>query len=163
MVFGADGAFSRTVIELQRQSMSQLFERILNYWLQRLNIPANADGSPKLDKTRSYWPRGELHAECLNLEVLLYFIYAFLGEELFDLLKERKCLFLKLILSRFNDVIPELVEDFLKNPTYIGNNEMFSLEFYGDKVSSDRGYLSCNVPFMVKKLNAGFEDISDFV
>jgi hypothetical protein len=38
----------------------QLFTRILNIGYKELNIPANADGSHKLDKKLFHiWPRGE--------------------------------------------------------------------------------------------------------
>jgi kynurenine 3-monooxygenase len=60
MVFGADGAFSRIRHRMQRQSMFNYSQEFLNMGYKELNIPANADGTHKLDKNSFHiWPRGE--------------------------------------------------------------------------------------------------------
>jgi kynurenine 3-monooxygenase len=60
MVFGADGAFSRIRHRMQRQSMFNYSQEFLNIGYKELNIPANPDGSHKLDKNSFHiWPRGE--------------------------------------------------------------------------------------------------------
>ena len=58
MVFGADGAFSRIRHRMQRQSMFNYSQEFLNLGYKELNIPANADGTHKLDKNSLHiWPR----------------------------------------------------------------------------------------------------------
>ena len=59
LTFGADGAFSRIRHKMQRQSMFNYSQEFLNIGYKELNIPANADGSHKLDKNSLHiWPRG---------------------------------------------------------------------------------------------------------
>jgi 2-polyprenyl-6-methoxyphenol hydroxylase-like FAD-dependent oxidoreductase len=57
--FGADGAFSRIRHQYATPKHVWLFPRILTIGYKELNIPANADGTHKLDKNFHIWPRGE--------------------------------------------------------------------------------------------------------
>jgi kynurenine 3-monooxygenase len=60
MVFGADGAFSRIRHRMQRQSMFDYSQEFLKIGYKELNIPANPDGTHKLDPNSFHiWPRGE--------------------------------------------------------------------------------------------------------
>ena len=50
LVFGADGAFSRIRHRMQRQSMFNYSQEFLQLGYKELHIPANPDGTHKLDK-----------------------------------------------------------------------------------------------------------------
>ena len=59
IVFGSDGAFSRIRHKMQRQSRFDYSQEFLNTGYKELNIPANSDGTHKLDKNSLHiWPRG---------------------------------------------------------------------------------------------------------
>jgi kynurenine 3-monooxygenase len=90
MVFGADGAESPSNATPKHV---QLLTRILNIGYKELNIPANPDGSHKLDKNSFIFPLREHMLIALpNLDgsFTCNFIYAFEGEILS--LKEEKML-----------------------------------------------------------------------
>lgn len=59
LTFGADGAFSRIRHKMQRQSMFNYSQEFLEIGYKELHIPANNDGSHKLEKSALHiWPRG---------------------------------------------------------------------------------------------------------
>ena len=59
LTFGADGAFSRIRHRMQRQSMFDYSQEFMKMGYKELHIPANADGSHKLNKNALHiWPRG---------------------------------------------------------------------------------------------------------
>jgi kynurenine 3-monooxygenase len=166
MVFGADGAFSRIRHRMQRQSMFNYSQEFLNIGYKELNIPANADGSHKLDKNSFHiWPRGEYMLIALpNLDgsFTCTLFMPFEGENSFDLLKERKDVvsFFETNFPDSIDVIPELAEDFFKNPTSTLVTMKCFPWTYGDKVALIGDACHAIVPFYGQGMNAGFEDIS---
>ena len=123
MVFGADGAFSRIRHKMQRQSMFNYSQEFLNIGYKELNIPANPDGTHKLDKKSLHiWPRGNFMLMALaNLDgsftCTLFMPHD--GENSFESIKSKEQL-VGFFANHFPDtkeVIPNLVEDFFKNPT----------------------------------------------
>ena len=166
MVFGADGAFSRIRHRMQRQSMFNYSQEFLNIGYKELNIPANPDGSHKLDKNSFHiWPRGEYMLIALpNLDgsFTCTLFMPFEGENSFDLLKERKDVvtFFETNFPDSIDVIPELAEDFFKNPTSTLVTMKCFPWTYGDKVALIGDACHAIVPFYGQGMNAGFEDIS---
>ena len=59
LTFGADGAFSRIRHRMQRQSMFDYSQEFMKMGYKELHIPANSDGSHKLNKNALHiWPRG---------------------------------------------------------------------------------------------------------
>src|SRR5690606_37300391 len=59
-VFGADGAFSRVRHKMQRRSRFDYSQEFIDVGYKELTIPANPDGSHKLDKNSFHiWPRGK--------------------------------------------------------------------------------------------------------
>jgi kynurenine 3-monooxygenase len=166
MVFGADGAFSRIRHRMQRQSMFNYSQEFLNIGYKELNIPANPDGSHKLDKNSFHiWPRGEYMLIALpNLDgsFTCTLFMPFEGENSFDLLKERKDVvsFFEINFPDSIDVIPELAEDFFKNPTSTLVTMKCFPWTYGDKVALIGDACHAIVPFYGQGMNAGFEDIS---
>ena len=166
LVFGADGAFSRIRHRMQRQSMFNYSQEFLNIGYKELNIPANSDGSHKLDeKSLHIWPRGNFMLMALaNLDgsftCTLFMPHD--GENSFESLKTKEQL-VDFFAQHFPDtkeVIPNLVEDFFKNPTsYLVTMKCFPWT-YSDKVALIGDACHAIVPFYGHGMNAGFEDIT---
>jgi kynurenine 3-monooxygenase len=166
MVFGADGAFSRIRHRMQRQSMFNYSQEFLNIGYKELNIPANPDGTHKLDKNSFHiWPRGEYMLIALpNLDgsFTCTLFMPFEGENSFDSLKEVKDVenFFEKNFPDSIEVIPMLTEDFFKNPTSTLVTMKCFPWTYGDKVALIGDACHAIVPFYGQGMNAGFEDIS---
>jgi kynurenine 3-monooxygenase len=166
MVFGADGAFSRIRHRMQRQSMYNYSQEFLDTGYKELNIPANPDGSYKLDKNSLHiWPRGKYMLIALpNLDgsFTCTLFMPFEGENSLASLKDRPAVenFFKENLPDTIDVIPELAEDFFKNPTStLVTMKCFPWTFE-DKVALVGDACHAIVPFYGQGMNAGFEDIT---
>jgi kynurenine 3-monooxygenase len=166
IVFGADGAFSRIRHRMQRQSMFNYSQEFLNMGYKELNIPANSDGTHKLDKNSFHiWPRGDYMLIALpNLDgsFTCTLFMPFEGENSFDLLKDRKEVeaFFEKNFPDSIDVIPRLAEDFFNNPTSTLVTMKCYPWTYEDKVALIGDSCHAIVPFYGQGMNAGFEDIS---
>jgi kynurenine 3-monooxygenase len=166
LVFGADGAFSRIRHRMQRQSMFNYSQEFLNIGYKELNIPANKDGSHKLDKNSFHiWPRGEYMLIALpNLDgsFTCTLFMPFEGDNSFELLKERKdvTVFFEKNFPDSIEVIPNLCEDFFKNPTSTLVTMKCFPWTYEDKVALIGDACHAIVPFYGQGMNAGFEDIT---
>lgn len=166
MVFGADGAFSRIRHRMQRQSMFNYSQEFLNTGYKELNIPANADGTHKLDKYSLHiWPRGKYMLIALpNLDgsFTCTLFMPFEGENSFASLTNRaevEAFFTKNLPDTI-DVIPKLTEDFFNNPTStLVTMKCFPWTFE-DKVALIGDACHAIVPFYGQGMNAGFEDIT---
>ena len=166
LTFGADGAFSRVRHRMQRQSMFNYSQEFLEIGYKELHIPANADGSHKLDKNSLHiWPRGKFMLMALaNLDgtftCTLFMPHD--GENSFESLKTTEQL-VEFFANHFPDtkeVIPDLIEDFFKNPTsYLVTMKCFPWTF-SDKVALIGDACHAIVPFYGHGMNAGFEDIT---
>jgi kynurenine 3-monooxygenase len=166
MVFGADGAFSRIRHRMQRQSMFNYSQEFLDTGYKELNIPANADGTHKLDKNSFHiWPRGNYMLIALpNLDgsFTCTLFMPFEGENSFAALTDRKEVevFFEKNFPDSIDVIPKLAEDFFKNPTStLVTMKCFPWTFE-DKVALVGDACHAIVPFYGQGMNAGFEDIT---
>jgi kynurenine 3-monooxygenase len=165
-VFGADGAFSRIRHRMQRQSMFDYSQEFLEIGYKELHIPANPDGSHKIDKNSLHiWPRGEFMLMALaNLDgsFTCTLFMPFKGQNSFESLKDEKIL-LDFFAEFFPDtetVIPDLVRDFFKNPTsYLVMMKCFPWT-YSDKVALIGDSSHAIVPFYGHGMNSGFEDIT---
>lgn len=166
MVFGADGAFSRIRHRMQRQSMFDYSQEFLKIGYKELNIPANPDGTHKLDPNSFHiWPRGEYMLIALpNLDgsFTCTLFMPFEGENSLEQLKD-----IKLVEAFFAknfpdaiDVIPKLAEDFFKNPTSTLVTMKCFPWAYEDKIALIGDACHAIVPFYGQGMNAGFEDIS---
>ena len=166
IVFGADGAFSRIRHRMQRQSMFNYSQEFLNTGYKELNIPANADGSHKLDKNSLHiWPRGEYMLIALpNLDgsFTCTLFMPFEGENSIDSLKTEEDVksFFEKNLPDTVDVISNLTKDFFENPTStLVTMKCFPWTFE-DKVALIGDACHAIVPFYGQGMNAGFEDIT---
>ncbi len=166
MIFGADGAFSRIRHRMQRQSMFNYSQEFLNVGYKELNIPANADGTHKLDQNSFHiWPRGEYMLIALpNLDgsFTCTLFMPFEGENSFDSLTDRKMVaaFFETNFPDSIDVIPKLAEDFFENPTSTLVTMKCFPWTYEDKVALIGDACHAIVPFYGQGMNAGFEDIT---
>ena len=165
-VFGADGAFSRIRHRMQRQNRFDYSQEFLNTGYKELNIPANADGTHKLDKNSFHiWPRGDYMLIALpNLDgsFTCTLFMPFEGENSFTALTDRQKVvdFFEKNFPDAIDVIPKLAEDFFKNPT----STLVTMKCYPwtfeDKVALIGDACHAIVPFYGQGMNAGFEDIT---
>jgi kynurenine 3-monooxygenase len=166
MVFGADGAFSRIRHRMQRQSMFDYSQEFLKIGYKELNIPANLDGSHKLDPNSFHiWPRGEYMLIALpNLDgsFTCTLFMPFEGENSLEELKDIKLVeaFFAKNFPDATDVIPKLAEDFFKNPTSTLVTMKCFPWAYEDKIALIGDACHAIVPFYGQGMNAGFEDIS---
>lgn len=165
-VFGADGAFSRIRHRMQRQSMFNYSQEFMEIGYKELHIPANADGSHKIDKNSLHiWPRGNFMLMGLaNLDgsFTCTLFMPFEGDNSFEQLKDEKTLvdFFAEFFPDTKEVIPDLVEDFFKNPTsYLVMMKCFPWT-HSDKVALIGDSAHAIVPFYGHGMNAGFEDIT---
>ena len=166
IVFGADGAFSRVRHRMQRQNMFNYSQEFLPIGYKELNIPANDDGTHKLDKNSLHiWPRKDFMLIALpNLDgsFTCTLFLPFEGEYSFEKLKDKEALqqFFATHFPSTKDVIPKLVEDFFKNPT----SSLVTMKCYPwtyeDKVALIGDACHAIVPFYGHGMNAGFEDIT---
>jgi len=165
-VFGSDGAFSRVRHRMQRQSMFNYSQEFIHVGYKELNIPANPDGSHKLDINALHiWPRGEFMLMALpNLDgsftCTLFMPHE--GNNSFENLKDKETLeaFFAEHFPDTKEVIPDLVEDFFENPTsFLVTMKCFPWT-YKDKVALIGDACHAIVPFYGHGMNAGFEDIT---
>ena len=166
MVFGSDGAFSRVRHRMQRQSMFNYSQEFLEIGYKELNIPANTDGTHKLDKNSLHiWPRGNFMLIALpNLDgsFTCTLFMPFKGENSFEQLNDEQTLvkFFAKYFPSTTEVIPDLVRDFFKNPkSYLVTMKCFPWT-HNDKVALIGDACHAIVPFYGHGMNAGFEDIT---
>jgi len=165
MVFGADGAFSRVRHKMQRRSRFNYSQFFIDVGYKELTIPANADGSHKLDNASFHiWPRGEFMLIAMpNLDgsFTCTLFLPFEGEVSFENIKteaDSEQFFGKYFPDIKSD-ISNLTRDFFKNPT----SAMVTMKCYPwtywDKVALVGDSAHAIVPFYGQGMNAGFEDI----
>ncbi len=166
MVFGADGAFSRVRHKMQRNSRFNYSQHFIDVGYKELTIPANADGSHKLDNASFHiWPRGDFMLIAMpNLDgsFTCTLFMPFEGEVSFENIKTEKEAekFISTYFPDIKDDISNLTKDFFKNPT----SAMVTMKCYPwtywDKVALVGDSAHAIVPFYGQGMNAGFEDIS---
>ncbi len=166
MIFGCDGAFSRVRHKMQRRSRFDYSQKFLDTGYKELGIPANADGSHKLDKYSLHiWPRGKFMLIALpNLDgsftCTLFMPHE--GENSFEglITDDEVKKFWQEHFPGTIELMPTLLEDFKNNPT----SSLVTMKCYPwtywDKVALVGDSAHAIVPFYGQGMNAGFEDIS---
>jgi len=166
IIFGADGAFSRVRHKMQRRSRFNYSQNFIDVGYKELSIPANADGSHKLDNASFHiWPRGEFMLIAMpNLDgsFTCTLFLPFEGEISFEKINTETDAekFFSTYFPDIKDDISNLTKDFFKNPT----SAMVTMKCYPwtywDKVALVGDSAHAIVPFYGQGMNAGFEDIS---
>lgn len=164
-LIGADGFNSgvrKSLSEnLRRFDYSQSF---LEHGYKELTIPANEDGSFRLDKNVLHiWPRGQFMMIALpnaDASFTCTLFMPFEGKNGFDELytKEKVELFFKETFSDAYSLMPTLLEDFFENPTSpLGTIRCAPWNYSDDVVLIGDGAHAI-VPFYGQGMNASFED-----
>lgn len=166
LIFGADGAFSRTRHKMQRQSRFNYSQHFIDVGYKELTIPANADGSHKLNNASFHiWPRGNFMLIAMpNLDgsFTCTLFMPFEGEVSFESIQteQQADQFFEQYFPDIKDEISNLKRDFFKNPT----SAMVTIKCYPwsyfDKITLVGDSAHAIVPFYGQGMNAGFEDIS---
>lgn len=165
IIFGCDGAFSRVRHKMQRRSRFDYSQDFIDVGYKELTIPANEDGSHKLDKNSFHiWPRGKFMLIAMpNLDgsFTCTLFMPFDGEVSFENIKTKENAqeFFVTYFPNVMQVMDSLMEDFFKNPT----SAMVTMKCYPwtywDKVALVGDSAHAVVPFYGQGMNAGFEDI----
>lgn len=166
IIFGCDGAFSRVRHKMQRRSRFDYSQKFLDTGYKELAIPANPDGTHKLDKNSLHiWPRGKFMLIALpNLDgtftCTLFMPHE--GENSFEkLTNDAEILqFWKQYFPNTIEIMPTLLDDFNTNPTSALVTMKCYPWTYWDKVALVGDSAHAIVPFYGQGMNAGFEDIS---
>lgn len=166
LIFGADGAFSRVRHKMQRQSRFNYSQDFIDVGYKELRIPANLDGSHKLDKNSFHiWPRGNFMLIAMpNLDGSFTgtLFMPFEGEISFENLTTESAAeaFFGTYFPDITDQIPNLTRDFFRNPTSALVTVKCFPWTYNDKIALVGDAAHAIVPFYGQGMNAGFEDIS---
>lgn len=166
LLFGADGAFSKVRRNMQEHPQLRI-SYSLEYMLQsyiELNIPADVDGSYKLDKDSLHiWPRKDFMLIALpNLDGS-FTCTLFMnqdGEVSFNSLKKRSDIE-AFFQTYFNDVLHLIkcpIEDFMNRNA----SPLFLVQVYPWVVNNNIALIGdaahSMVPFYGQGMNCGFED-----
>ncbi|WP_037325262.1 FAD-dependent oxidoreductase [Salinimicrobium terrae] len=167
LIFGADGAFSRVRHKMQRQSRFNYSQHFVDVGYKELRIPANADGSHKLDKHSFHiWPRGRFMLIAMpNLDgsFTCTLFLPFEGKNSFESISSEAEAenFFSEFFPDIKDEISNLTRDFFKNPTSaLVTVKCYPWTYY-DKIALVGDAAHAIVPFYGQGMNAGFEDISE--
>ncbi|MDQ3190276.1 MAG: FAD-dependent monooxygenase [Bacteroidota bacterium] len=163
-IIGADGAFSATRLRMQMTDRFNYSQEYLEHGYKELTIPANADGSWKLEKNALHiWPRGEYMLIALpnfdgSFTCTLFF--PFQGEKSFSTLKtiEDITAFFQEVFPDAVALMPTYVEDFQNNPTSSLVMIKCNPWNYQDKLLLIGDASHGIVPFFGQGMNSGFED-----
>ncbi len=166
-IFGTDGAFSKIRARMQKQNLFNYSQYFLPLGYKELKIPANEDGTHKLDKNSFHiWPRGAFMLIALANEDGSFTCTLFMpfeGENSFAEIntEEKVIAFFKTEFPDTEELIPDLVKDYFKNPT----SSLVTTQCYPwthkDKIALLGDAAHAIVPFYGQGMNAGFEDISE--
>jgi len=166
-IFGADGSFSKIRARMQKQNRFNYSQYFLPLGYKELRIPANEDGSHKIDKNSFHiWPHGDFMLIALPNEDGSFTCTLFMpfeGEISFENINTEEKL-VKFFAEFFPDtktLIPELKTDYFKNPTSsLVTTDCYPWT-YEDKVALLGDAAHAMVPFYGQGMNAGFEDITE--
>ncbi len=167
-VFATDGAFSAVRFRMQKTPMFDYSQKYLDHGYKELIIPANEDGTHKLDKNCLHiWPRGEFMMIALaNMDgsftcTLFFPMY---GEKSFDTIntREKVAAFFNETFTDAVPLMPTLLDDYFENPTSALVMVRCSPWNFENKVLLLGDSAHATVPFYGQGMNCGFEDCMIF-
>lgn len=163
-IIGTDGAFSAVRARLQKTDRFNYSQFYLEHGYKELVIPANEDGSHRMDKHALHiWPRGKFMLIALaNLDgsYTCTLFFPFEGEKSFASLNtpEAVTAFFKEVFPDAFELMPSLTEDYFQNPTSSLVTIRCSPWNYGDRLLLMGDASHAIVPFYGQGMNSGFED-----
>ena len=119
VVFGADGAGSRVRKSIAAAGSSEFVTEWLDHDYKELELPANADGSHRIDEHALHiWPRGEFMLIALANPEGDFTVTLFAPKTTFAELTtpDQIRTFFDKQFPSFSEFVPDLVEQFLENP-----------------------------------------------
>lgn len=167
-IFGTDGAYSAIRQRMQKLDRFDFSQTYLDHGYKELCIPANDDGTHKLEKNYLHiWPRGEFMMIALpnqdgSFTCTLFFPFA--GKDSFSTLKSPEQV-LDFFNKTFTDavpIMPTLLDDYFGNPTSSLVMIKCSPWNYQNKVVLMGDASHAIVPFYGQGMNCGFEDCTVF-
>ena len=168
-IFGTDGAYSAVRNRLMRTDRFNYSQEYLKHGYKELLLPANADGTHKLDKNALHiWPRGEYMLIALpnfdgSFTCTLFF--PFEGKYSFKSLDtdDKVVAFFQEQFPDFTEMFPELIQEYHENPTSSLVMVKCDPWNYEDKILLMGDAAHAIVPFYGQGMNAGMEDCSVFM
>lgn len=163
LVFGTDGAFSKVRYQMQKTPLFNYSQHYLEHGYKELSIPANEDGTHKLDKNALHiWPRESFMLIALpNLDgsFTVTLFLQFKGKTSFENLNTEAEImaFFKKYFPTTLEHLPTLLEDFKENPTSsLVTVKCSPWHHQNTCLMGDAAHAI--VPFYGQGMNAGFED-----
>lgn len=164
-VIGTDGSASSLRMEFLKTGFFNFSQEYENYGYKELSIPADMDGSFKLEKNALHiWPRGSYMMIALpnhegDFTCTLFMSYKE-GKENFEALKSKEKVqdFFQRVMPDAIPLMPNYADDFFKNPT--GN--LLTVKCFpwhiGGKALLMGDASHAIVPFFGQGMNCAFED-----
>ena len=168
LVFACDGAFSAVrYTSMQKQDRFNYEQRYIEDGYKELLLPANSDGSYKLDKNALHiWPRGRFMLIALPNEDGSFTCTLFMPFEnhefSFDKLTtdEKVDEFFKKMFPDFYELMPNLIENWHQHPlSSLAIIRCYPWTYGKTALMGDAAHAT--VPFYGQGMNAGFEDCSE--
>lgn len=167
-IFATDGAFSAVRTRLQKTPLFDFSQKYLDHGYKELVIPANEDGTHKLDKNCLHiWPRGEFMMIALaNLDgsFTCTLFFPMKGETSFESLNtpEKVSRFFEKTFPDAIPMMPTLLADYEANPTSSLVMIRCNPWNFSDQALLLGDSAHAMVPFYGQGMNAGFEDCTVF-
>ena len=165
LVFGADGAFSAVRYNsMQKLDRFQYSQNFIADGYRELLLPANADGSYKMDKNALHiWPRGRFMLIALANEDGSFTCTLFMphegGENAFDKLTSKEAVdnFFKSTFPDFYSMMPNIADTWENHPlSALAIVRCYPWAHGKTALMGDAAHAT--VPFYGQGMNAGFED-----
>ena len=162
VVFGADGAGSRVRKSIAALGACEFATEWLDHDYKELTLPANADGSHRLDPQALHiWPRGEFMLIALANPEGDFTITLFAPKTTFDSLTTAGSIaaFFDSEFADFAAEVPDLVDQFIQNPTGRLGTMRAQGWSYQDRAVIVGDAAHAIVPFHGQGMNAAMESV----
>lgn len=169
LIIAADGAYSRVRQSLQLREHFNYQQLYLDYGYKELTIPPTAEGDFALEPNALHiWPRHEYMMIALPNQDKTFtctLFYPFQGNESYAHLQTAEQIesFFKRVFPDAVPLMPELVDEFLRNPIGSLVTVRCAPYTYADKVMMVGDAAHAVVPFYGQGMNASFEDCAVFL